>query len=141
MIVRALDAVNDWTFGKGRNDYKRGNDAIAQRLQTRLMSFLRDCFFATNDGLDWFNLMGGKDLTVIKLSIASTILNTEGVTSMVNLYVNRVENRGLTIGYSVTTVYTDASEQNALLTQETSLLLTESGSVITTEDGVSIGVE
>jgi hypothetical protein len=103
MIMRALDADWDWTFGKGRNNYLRGRGAIAQSLKTRLQMFLGDCFFALNEGIDWFNLQGGKDVTALRLAIQATILNTNGVTGILSLTVNLPPDRVLTVFYEVST--------------------------------------
>lgn len=110
--VRAIDGDNDWTFGKGRNNYKLDNSAVAQNIKTRLQSFLGDCFFAINEGIDWFNLLGGKDQRALTLAISTTILNTQDVTGLLelNLTLNR-ESRLITIQYEVSTVYTTISNQ------------------------------
>ena len=65
MITRALinnpdpKLDNDWTFGKGRQSYLRHEAAIKQSIRTRLMSFLGDCFFDINAGIDWWRFLGG----------------------------------------------------------------------------------
>ncbi len=105
MSVRALDADHDWTFGKGRNDYKYYNNAVQQNIQTRVLSFLGDCFFATNKGIDWFNLLGTKDDTNLLLAIAAQILNDEEVTGLLQLSANTSTDRVLTVSYQVQTVY------------------------------------
>lgn len=103
MIVRGLDANGDWLYGKGRNDYKTGLNAIAQSIQTRLSSFFGDCFFNLNAGLDWFNLLGSKNEIALQLAINSTILNTENVTGILELSVNVDDIRNITIKYNVQT--------------------------------------
>lgn len=105
MKNRALDVSGDWTFGKSRSDYKTNQDAVAQLIKTRLNSFLGDCFFSLGDGIDWFNLLGSKKLVELRLSISATILNTQDVTGIVELFTNLDNNRRMTIQYSVTTVY------------------------------------
>lgn len=106
MIVRAIDNVGDWLFGKGRNDYRQNQAAIAQNIQTRLNSFLGDCFFDTGAGIDWFNLLGGKDQTALNLAINAVILNTEGVTGMLQLGANLDETtRVFLVQYKVQTIY------------------------------------
>lgn len=109
MIVRALDANNDWTFGKGQNDYKSGISAIAQSIQTRLSSFLGDCFFNLNAGIDWFNLLGSKNQTAIQLALSAVILNTENVTGILELSVNLDNNRNITVKYNVQTTLSTLS--------------------------------
>lgn len=109
MIVRALDSVHDWQFGKGRNDYRKDIAAVVQSINTRLESFLGDCFFATNVGIDWFNLLGAKNEPALKLAISTTILNTPNVGELTELSSNLSENRNLTVSYKVKTTFGDAS--------------------------------
>lgn len=52
MIVRALDINGDWTFGQGKGNYLTNQAAIAQNVQTRLLSFLGDCFFDPTAGIN-----------------------------------------------------------------------------------------
>ena len=137
MIVRGLDASGDFLFGKGKNDYKSNNDAVAQNIKTRLYSFLGDCFWAIDQGLDWWNLLGSKNQLALQLAVNATILNTEGVTGIIASSVNLSNNRKITISYTVTTVYSGLSA-NRTVTSLTSFVLTESGQVITTEDGQGI---
>lgn len=105
MIVRALDGNGDWTFGKGRNNYKQNNAAVAQSIQTRLLMFKNDCFFATDRGIDWFNLLGGKDLTSLNLAINAMILGTEGVTGILQTLLSLDSDRVMRVSYQAQTVY------------------------------------
>lgn len=103
--VRGLNVTGDWLFGKGLNDYKSNQAAIAQNIQTNLLMFLNDCFFAKNEGIDWFNLLGQKNLTAITLAVNAAILKVEGVTGILQTSINLSEARVLTITYNVQTVY------------------------------------
>jgi len=138
MIVRALDAGHDWEFGKGRNDYKKNREAVAQNIQTRLYSFLGDCFFAANDGIDWFNLLGGKNKITIELSVSATILNTLYVTGIKQLSIVLSSVRELTIQYEVDTSFGAVSAESNFIPDE--FLLTEGGDTIVTEEGNEISV-
>lgn len=110
MRVRGLDTNGDWLFGKGRNDYKRDIQAVIQNIGTRLQSFLGDCFFDTGAGIDWFNLLGQRSTLPLQLAIAAVILNTAGVTGLIELAVSLSEtSRRVTITYAVNTVYSTAS--------------------------------
>lgn len=109
MICRAIDINGDWLFGKGKNDYKQRNDAIAQDIQTRLQSFLGDCFFDTASGIDWFNLLGSKNQIALNLAISAVLLNTPDVTGILQLSVFLDVNRLLTVQYRVQTVYSTAA--------------------------------
>ena len=137
MIVRAIDSDNDWTFGKGRNNYKRNQEAVAQMIKTRLQSFLSDCFFAANDGIDWWNLIGSKNQLGLSLAISSTILNTEGVSKLEELTLNLSDTRLFSVSYKVTTLY------EGLLTpvvDTVAYLATEDGDIFITEDGDQFNV-
>src|SRR5271166_3725928 len=101
MIVRALDQNGDWTYGQGQNNYLSGVAAIEQSIQTRLKSFLGNCFFNTSVGIDWFNLLGGKNILAVQLAVSATILNTQGVLAILSLDMNLSSDRNLVITYSV----------------------------------------
>lgn len=141
--VRALDSTGDWTFGKGQNDYKTGLAAVRQNIQTRLSSFLGNCFFETTAGIDWFNFLGSKQVIALELAIRTTILNTENVTGLisVNSSLNEI-NRNLNIVYVVRAI----PGQNIVITgtaiiSTTDFLTTEDGNRLTTEDGNQIITE
>ena len=106
MRIRALDTLGDWTYGKGQNNYKVRNPAVAESIQTRLLSFLGDCFFDLGAGIDWFTYLGGKDQLGLNLAVSAVILNTQDVTGIRQLSIdlNRAT-RALTITYQVQTVY------------------------------------
>lgn len=108
-LVRALDSNGDWIFGIGKSAYKSGNAAVAQNIQTRLSSFLGDCFFDATAGIDWFNLLGGKDQVSLNLAINAVILNTENVTGILQTSISLNANRFLSISYSVQTTYSTLS--------------------------------
>lgn len=112
MRVRELDGLHDWTFGKGRNNYLKENAAVAQNINTRLNSFLGDCFFDLGAGIDWFKLLGGKDEAGARLAIATTILNTPEVKGIILLNTSLDPyTRTLTVVYNVQTVYSSVSAQ------------------------------
>jgi len=109
MIVRSLDDDHDWNFGKGRQDYLGGVEAIMQMIETRLYEFLGDAFFAMQEGIDWFNLLSGNTKLELDLVISARILNTAGVTGIQQLSsdLNRTT-RSLTVSYQVQTIYSTA---------------------------------
>lgn len=129
MSVRAIDPSGDWTFGKGRNDYLRENDEVAQNLTTRLRSFLGDCFFAIDEGLDWFNLLGSKNQQLLEVAVRTVILNTTYVTGIRQLSITLDAQRSLELVYIVTTVFTGTVRGVGRY------LLTEDGFILVTEDG------
>jgi hypothetical protein len=134
MRIREIDADNDWQWGKGINNYKMNNYAIEQLIKTRLQSFLGDCFFATSDGIDWYNLLGSKNQVALNLAISATILKTAGVIGLVQLLVDVSSGRKITISYEVNTIYTGQGSAQTLISTA-GYILTEAGDVLTTEDG------
>jgi hypothetical protein len=122
MIIRALDSNGDWQFGQGLGNYLSANNEIIQDINTRLLSFLGDCFFAIGDGIDWFTFLGGKDSLSLQLAVRAVILNTNGVQSLVSANVI-TNDQARTIGmtYTVTTIY--SASNNTTTTVSGSALL------------------
>lgn len=108
MTFRNLDANHDWTFGSGRSNYVSENQEIALNLKTRILSFLGDCFFATNEGIDWFNLLDYHYQDRLENAVQEVIKNTDGVTGInsVDLIVNA--DRQIRITYDVQTIYSQS---------------------------------
>jgi hypothetical protein len=111
MRVRAIDENHDWTFGKGKQDYKIDDRAVAQNVNTRLMSFYGDCFFDESAGIDWWNLLGYGTKELLLISLKQLILNTEGVTALNDVTVT-FENRKLTVYYDIQTKFSTSYQGN-----------------------------
>ena len=112
MIVRALDSNGDWTFGAGLNNYKSANLAAAQSIQTRLSSFVGNCFFDMGAGINWFSFLSGKDPLGLSLALSAVILNTPDpvtgnpvVLGLQQLSFNVSPSRGFSITYQVQSIY------------------------------------
>jgi outer membrane protein assembly factor BamA len=111
-MTRGLDSNNDWIFGIGANAYLTANAEVAINIQTRVLSFLNDCFFDTGAGLNWWALLGSKNQAALQLSIGTVILNTNNVTGNLQLSViYNSQTRGLSIVYKVQTTYSQLSNQ------------------------------
>ena len=100
MRFRNLDSKGDWTFGKGRNSYVKDNQALMLNIKTRLLEFYQDCFFDMEKGIDWWTLMGGKDLKRVLVDVQRTILESYQVKRIVSLDY-ALNNRALTILVSI----------------------------------------
>ena len=108
LAFRSLDLNGDWTFGKGRQNYAIKNKAIAFDIQTKLLSFLGDCFFATQDGLDWLNILGSKDKTNLEREVTKAIIDIRGVSKVLNVTINESRvSRAVTVTYNIITIYDD----------------------------------
>jgi hypothetical protein len=101
MKHRGLDENGDWVFGKGRNSYDADNKAIITNVKTRLLSFLNDCFFDLDAGIDWWNLLGSKNKEALFLSIKETILTSYGVEKINHFASNFSQDRIFSISFAL----------------------------------------
>lgn len=105
MIFRNLDHNHDWCFGKGKNDITRLNQAIGLNIKTRILSWVGDCFFDTQAGIDWWNRLGSKNQrTLLEQDLKRIILQSEDVTGILSFQTD-VIGRTFTATYSVMTIY------------------------------------
>jgi hypothetical protein len=104
MKIRALDADNDWTFGKSL--FKRDNNAVAQSIKTKLQSWRGDCYFDLTAGVDWSNILGSKIKQLAIADIKRVIAQVTGVLT-IDVDFDTIDNRNLTVSYTVTTIYND----------------------------------
>lgn len=104
-MFRNLDANNDWTFGIGQNNYVTEQQEIALNLRTRIMSFLGDCFFATNEGIDWWNLLDYRYQDRLEKAVQDVIKDTPGVTAINSVDILIGANRKIRIQYDIQTIY------------------------------------
>ena len=106
---RAIDADSDWLFGRGKSSYFRNNDAIQADIKTALQIFMGEVFWDTNFGVDWWNLIGGKNPAAqagIVLQCRTVILGVEGVTQINTVQPTyRGADRSLSVSYSVNTIF------------------------------------
>lgn len=106
MKIRALDSLDDWTFGKGLQNYARGLDALKIDLKTRILSWRGDCFYAPGEGVDYVNLLDVGTKALLDQDIRRIILQTPGVVSIdeYDSVLNR-ETRELEIETKIRTIY------------------------------------
>lgn len=107
MKYRALDQNSDWSFGTGLQSYFTAIAAIRADIQSALQVYLGESFFALDFGIDWWNLIGGKDEQGIILQCRAMISTREGVTKInrVDATLNRTT-RALNVSYNIDTVFT-----------------------------------
>lgn len=130
MIVRALDGNNDWTFGQSKGNYLTYNSAIAQCIQTRVSSFVGNCYFDMGTGVDWLNYLGGsKSELACQLAVSAVILNSFGVIGVNQLLVTLDENRNISLTYNATTIY-QGSVTSSLI-----ILTDQAGNILTDQNG------
>ena len=117
MIIRRVDASNDWRFGKGKSDYATDEDAIDQNVQSRILSWLNDCFFALDEGVDWRSHLDVGEQGALLDDVRSVILKSYGV-----IGVNDVEavfdskSRAYTLTYDMQTIFSRSFQSALTLT-------------------------
>ena len=104
-MFRNLDVNNDWQFGNGKGSYVVDEQEIAINLKTRIMSFLGDCFFATNEGIDWWNLLDYRYQDRLENAVQEVVKDTPGVTAINSIDVLVGANRQIRIQYDIQTIY------------------------------------
>ncbi len=106
---RSLDSAGDWVFGGGRSSYATGNNAIQMDIQTALQIFMGECFWDTSFGVDWWNLLGGKNPSAkasIILQVRTVILGVVGVTQINSVSVSQnATTRSISLSYSINTIF------------------------------------
>ncbi len=106
MIIRALDSSNDWTFGKGIQNYLREVDALKLNIRTRLKSWKGDCFYSTAEGVDYNNFIDVCTKDFLDRDMKRVILQTEGVLKITE-FISTLDrtSRELTIEARIATIY------------------------------------
>lgn len=118
MIIRAIDSNGDITFGQGKQNYLTGQAAVGLNIQTRLLSFLNNCYWAMNFGIDWFTFLGGANSAIqIQLAVTAMIAQSYGVVNINNVSVNQV-GRSYFSSYSINTKFTSNFEQELANVEE-----------------------
>ncbi len=118
MTFRAIDGTGDWTFGRGRQSYFTDSQAISANIRTRLLVYLGECFFALKDGVDWRNLIGGKNPLAMANIVAQcrTIIATSyGVAKINSVTADFFPGtRRLNVTYDIDTIFTRGVVQTAI---------------------------
>lgn len=105
MIFRNLDLNHDWTYGAGLANYINGDAAIGLNIETRIMSWVGDCFFNTQTGIDWVNRLGSKNQrALLEADLRRIILQSFGVTG-INSISTVLTDRSFLATYSVSTIF------------------------------------
>ena len=113
MIFRALDSTHDWQFGHGLSNFLTGDAAISANIDTRLLSWVNDCFFDMGAGIDWLNALGSKGQeSMLELNLKRVILQSYGVTGLVSFFTT-LSGRSFSASYTINTIYSQ-NYQNSL---------------------------
>lgn len=109
MIIRRLTKELDWSFGHGKSDLLSDDDAIMLNIYTRLNEWVGDCFFAVQNGVDWYNGLDRGMKEYIDRRCKQIIIESFGVVQLITYESNlNVNTRKLTINASITTINSDS---------------------------------
>lgn len=113
MIIRNLDENHDWTFGHGLNNYLSGQPAVGLNIDTRLLSWVGDCFFDLQACIDWKNRLGNKNQrALLELDLKRVILTSFGVTGITS-FGTTLNVRDFFAQYDVSSIFSQ-SYQNSI---------------------------
>ena len=89
MLVRAIrkdnEGFSEWIFGHSYLDYKTKQSQIVQDIYTALYEWKYDCFFALENGIDWYTRLGFKgQKNYLDRDIQIVIENRIGVLRLAN---------------------------------------------------------
>lgn len=105
MAIRALTKDHDWQWGQNKNSYVQEEKEIAENLETRILSFLNDCFWATDEGIDWWHLLDYNQQDKLEYAVQEVISNTPGVTAINSVDAIMGAHRKLSVQYNINTIY------------------------------------
>ncbi len=116
MKISGLNSSHDFKFGSGLGNYLTADAAIGENIQTRILSWVGDCFFDLSAGIDWANRLGSKNQrTLLELDLRRIILQSYGVTGIVNFDTNLI-GRAFTANYTINTIFSQGYQNT--ITQE-----------------------
>lgn len=105
MIFRNLDASHDWQFGHGLSNYITDDAAIGLNIETRILSWVNDCFFDLNAGIDWLNRLGATNQrTLLETDLRRIILQSYGVVG-ITAFSSNLSSRAFAASYAVDTIF------------------------------------
>lgn len=113
MRVRRLDPFHDMTFGQGQSNIAIEEEAISQKVETRLLLLKGEWFLDVEAGVPYISGTGQHiegvkpvDLAFASATLKATILETEGVTAITAFAMNlNTVTRRLKVEATVENVY------------------------------------
>ncbi len=112
MLVRGIvnnerSGSREWIFGRGLNSYRKENQAVSQRIKSGLLEFINDCYFALNNGIDWYMRLGYTgQKQALDDDIVKMINNNESVISIEN-YESTLTDRIFNAKCLIYTIYSE----------------------------------
>ena len=118
MLVRRITDTHDMTFGQGFGNFAYDAEAVAQAVHTRLLLIAEEWFLDVEAGVPYLQSIMVKptNLSMAEALIKKTILETNGVVSIVSLSVLfNATTRRMDIKAVVQTQFNDLTQIKAVL--------------------------
>lgn len=109
MLLRAVIKNNEgfrtWQFGHGYSDYKRENASISQDVESALLEWKGDAFWALLNGIDWRTRLGKHNQKEpLDQDVLNIIEGREGVLKVFD-FESVLSERNYTARCSIYTIY------------------------------------
>lgn len=111
MIFRSLTDDNDWTFGRGIAGFATDERALELNLATRLKSWVGNCVFDLQAGIDWKSRLDKGQQQNILNEVRALILQSYGVVGINAISSNLDQHRNLTVRYDITTIFSPSFQR------------------------------
>lgn len=109
-IIKDNEGYEEWLFGHSLADYRTKQNQIMQDVYTALYEWKYDCFFALENGIDWYTRLGSKNQReLLDQDILDTIQNRSGVLSVLDFNSSLV-GRHYTCTCNVITEYSNNND-------------------------------
>ena len=118
MRIRKNDKDGDWVFGNSSATlYVDNGLAVAQKIKTRLLEWVDDCFFNRSAGIDYRVRMGQRgQRALLDEDIRRIIVETEEVV-LLSEYNSSLYDRSLIVNFSVYHIYSDTAYADSITLQ------------------------
>ena len=118
MKIRRNDDNGDWLFGYSDATYCIDNAiGVAQKVKTRLLEWVDDCFFNRSAGINYRVRMGQRgQRAALDDDIKRIITETEEVVALVE-YNSSLYDRDLRVDFSVYHIYSDQLYSDSITLQ------------------------
>jgi hypothetical protein len=111
-MVRRLSPTHDMTFGRGRQNFATDQEAVIQKVETRLLTLLGEWFLDTSAGVPWMQEINVKPANppYAESLVKACITDTDGVTAITSFsYSFNHGTRKWGVAASITTEYNETA--------------------------------
>jgi hypothetical protein len=115
MITRALTANYDFQFGNGLQNYLRSEAAIEQNAVTTVLSWIGDCYYFKNIGVDWYNRLDPGQQGNLMQEIKQVLAACYGIVQVISIAGELGADRLDSIQADIATIFVPPDQPASLL--------------------------